>query len=196
MFGDSLEHLLDGGGVSNEGDGHFETFGRDIANSGFDVVGDPLDEVGVVLGFDVEHLFVDFLGGHSSSEDSGGSEVSSVSGVRCAHHVLGVEHLLSELRDGEGSVLLGSSGGQRSESNHEEVETDEGNQVDSKFSQVGIELTGESQGAGDSGHDGGNEMVQISVGGGGQFEGSEADVIEGFVIDDHDLVGRVDQQMN
>merc|ERR1719421_1628974 len=116
----SLEHLLDGGGVTKEGNGHLESLGGDVADSGLDVVGDPFNEVRGVLVLDVEHLLVNLLGGHSSSEEGGGGEVSSVSGVGGAHHVLGVEHLLGELGDGKGSVLLGASGGQGSESSHEE----------------------------------------------------------------------------
>ena len=45
LFGDSLEHLLDSGGVTNEGNGHLETLGWDITDGGLDVVGDPLDKV-------------------------------------------------------------------------------------------------------------------------------------------------------
>ena len=39
LLGDSLEEFLDGGGVADEGGGHLETSGRDVADSGLDVVG-------------------------------------------------------------------------------------------------------------------------------------------------------------
>jgi hypothetical protein len=88
-----------------------------------------------------------------------------VSGISSAHHVLGIEHLLGQFRDGQGSILLRSSGGQGGKSDHEEVQSGEGDQVDGQFSQIRVQLTGESQTAGNSGHGGRNQMVQISVGG-------------------------------
>ena len=99
LFSDSLEHFLDSGGVTQESDSHFQSFGGDIANGRFDVVGDPFNEIRRVLILDVEHLFINFFGGHSSSEKGGGSKISSVSGISSAHHVLGIEHLLGQFRD-------------------------------------------------------------------------------------------------
>ena len=119
-----------------------------------------------------------------------------MSGISSAHHVLGIEHLLGKLGDGKSSILLGSSGGEGSESNHEEVESGEGDQVDSQLSKIRVELTGESKAASNSRHGGRDQMVKITISGGSELEGSEANVIKGFVIDDHALIGVLDQLMD
>mgnify|MGYP003957588509 CR=1 FL=1 len=196
LLGDALEHFLDAGVVTDEGDGHLESLGRNVADGSLDVIRDPLDEVGGVLVLDVEHLLVDFFGGHATTEEGGGGEVAAVARVGGAHHVLGVEHLLGELRDGEGAVLLRATGGERSEAHHEEVETGERNQVDGELAEIGVELTGEAEAAGDAGHDDGDEMVQVTEGRGGELESTETDVIQRFIIDAHGLIGVLDQLMD
>merc|ERR1712195_437683 len=38
LLADTLEHLLDGGGVSEEGNGHLESLWWDVTDGGLDVV--------------------------------------------------------------------------------------------------------------------------------------------------------------
>jgi len=196
LLADPLEELLDGGAVSDESGRHLESSGRNVTDGGLDVVGDPFDEVAAVLVLYVQHLLIDFLHGHTSSEHGGNCEVSAVSGVASGHHVLGIEHLGGELGDGQSSVLLGSSAGQRSESGDEEVKTGEGNHVDCEFPEISVELSREPQAGGDTRHGGGDEMVKISVCGGGEFQGPEADVVESLVVDGEGLIGVLDQLMD
>ena len=53
------------------------------------------------------------------------------------------------------------------------MQTGEGHHVDGQFPQVSVQLSGESEAGGHSRHGGGHQMVQISVCGCGQFQGSE-----------------------
>ena len=193
LLGDALPGLLDGGGVANEGGGHLEALGGDVADGGLDVVGDPLDEVGGVLVDDVEHLLVDLLGAHAAAEHDGAGQVAAVAGIGGAHHVLGVEALLGQLGDGEGTVLLGAAGGEGGEADHEEVEAGEGDHVDGQLAQVAVELAGETEAARRTADGGGDEVVQIAVRGGGELEGAEAYVIQGLVVQGEALVGILHQ---
>ena len=76
------------------------------------------------------------------------------------------------------------------------MESGEGGQVDGELSEIGVELTGESEAAGESGEGGGDEMVKITVGGGGELEGSEADIVEGLVVNAHNFIGVFDELMD
>jgi len=76
------------------------------------------------------------------------------------------------------------------------MESGEGDQVDSELSEIGVELTWESEAAGDTGESSGNEMVKITIGWGGKLKGSEADIIKGFVINAHNLIGVFDKLMD
>merc|ERR1719491_18976 len=193
ILSNALEHLLDGGGVSEETTSHLQTLGRDIADGGLDVVRDPLHEVGRVLVLHVEHLFINLLGGHAPTEHSTSSQVSSVARVSGAHHVLGVEHLLSQLRNGECAVLLGASGSEGGESGHEEVQTRKGDHVDGNLSQIAVELARESNAAGGCRNGSRDQVVEISISGGSKLQGAEANVVEGLVVHHHNLVRILDK---
>merc|ERR1712126_164966 len=196
LLGDSLEDLLDGGGVTDEGGGHLETSWWDVADAGHDVVGDPFNKVGRVLVLDVEHLLVHLLHGHSSSEAGSHGEISAVSWVTSCHHVLGIEHLLCKLWNSDSSVLHGSSGCQWSKSRHEEVESGEWNHVDRQLPEVSIQLTWEPEAGGQSGHGQGDQMVEVTIGGGSKLQGSEAYVIESLVVNTVGLIGVLNQLVN
>ena len=189
LLRDTLEEFLDSGAVTDEGGRHLETTWWDVTDSGLHVVGDPFNEVAAVLVLDVQHLFVDLLHGHTATEHGGDGEISAVTRIAGSHHVLGVEHLLGELWDGESSVLLATTGCKRSETRHEEVKTRERHHVDGQFTEISIKLAGESETGGDSGHGGGDEMVQVTVCWGGEFQGPEADVVQSLVVDTVGLVG-------
>jgi hypothetical protein len=112
----------------------------------------------------------------------------TLSGVRGGHHVLGVKHLLSELGNGNGTVRGGTSSSQGSETDHEEMKPGEGNHVDGQLSEIRVELTGESKTGSDTRHDEGDEVVQITVSGFVELQGSETDIVKGLVIDTEGLV--------
>ena len=76
------------------------------------------------------------------------------------------------------------------------METGERYHVDSQFTEISVKLSWESEASGDTGHGGGDEMVQVTVCGGSEFQGSEADVVEGFVINGEGLVGVLNKLMD
>ena len=156
LFTHSLEQFLDGSGVTNEGRRHLESPWRDVTHSCLHIVGDPFHKEGRVLVLDIVHLVIHFPHGHAATEDGGHGEVAAVPWVTGGHHVLGVKHLLGKLGDCEGTVLLGATGGEGSKAGHEEMKSREGHHVDSQLAEISIELAGEPQAGGDTGHGQGN----------------------------------------
>ncbi len=111
-----------------------------------------------------------------------------MSGVTSRHHVFGIKHLLSKFWDGEGTVLLAPTRRERSKSRHEEVKAWKGNHVDCELPQISIQLTWKSETRRNTRHCERDEMVEVSVGRGREFQGSEANVVEGLVVNAVGLV--------
>ncbi|KAK3443655.1 hypothetical protein EUGRSUZ_B03756 [Eucalyptus grandis] len=82
--------------------------------------------------------------------------------VCCTHHVLCIPHLLSELWDSQSTILLRATGSERGKSNHEEVKTGEGDEIDCKLSEVRVQLPREPEAACNPTHGSRNQMVQIA----------------------------------
>ena len=76
------------------------------------------------------------------------------------------------------------------------MESWEWDKVDSEFSEIGVKLTWESDGASNTRHSDRDEMVKITIGWGGEFKSSETDIIEGFVINNLDLIGVFNELMD
>ena len=111
----------------------------------------------------VGHLIIHLLHGDAAAEDAGHGEVAAVLGVTSRHHVPGIEHLGGQLGHGEGAESGAAAGGQRGEAGHEEVEAGEGNHVDRQLAQVSVQLSGEPEGGGHSGHRQGDKVVQVFI---------------------------------
>ena len=135
------------------------------------------DTVARVLSLNTPHLFLNLLHADFPTEDGSNSQISALSRIGGSHHVLGIKHLLSQFGDAQRTELMTSTWSQGCESDHEKVQTREGDHVDGELSQVGVELAGETEAGGDARHNGGDEVVEVAVGGGSEFEGANANVI-------------------
>lgn len=217
LLADTLEEFLDGSRVAHEGGRHLETLGRDRAEGGLDVVRNPFDKVRRVLALDVAHLVLDLLHGdlttakkeeivstswgppsklpeeYRNLQNGRARQITAVTEVRGSHHVLGVEHLLRQLGNGDSTERVSAAAGQGSEADHEEVETREGHHVDSKLAEVRVELARETERNRDAGHDGRHQVVEVAIRRVGQLQRAHADVVEGLVVNTEGLVGVLDE---
>mmetsp|Transcript_5934 Transcript_5934/g.11583 ORF Transcript_5934/g.11583 Transcript_5934/m.11583 type:complete len:252 (+) Transcript_5934:210-965(+) len=192
----TLEHFLDCCRVSDECRRHFQVLWWNVTNGCLDIVWNPFHKVTAVLILHIQHLLINLLGGQSSPEHGRCGEVTSMSWIGSAHHVLGIPHLLSKFWYSQRAVHLASTGCQWRESNHEEVQSWEWNQIDSQLSQISIQLSWETKGRCDSRHDHRDEVVEISKAWVGELHAPEANVIQGFIIQNETLICILHELMN
>merc|ERR1712212_1457048 len=106
LFADTFEQFLDGCAVSDEGSRHFQSTWWDVADSCLHVVWNPFDEIGAIFVLNIKHLLIDFLHGHTATEHSSNSEVSTMTRITSSHHILCIEHLLCQFWHSQCTVLL------------------------------------------------------------------------------------------
>merc|ERR1712157_652003 len=91
VLSNTLEHFLNGCRVSSEGQCHLQALGRNVTDARFDVVWNPLHEIGAVLILHIEHLFIHLLRRHPPAEESRSCEIATMTWISSTHHVFGIE---------------------------------------------------------------------------------------------------------
>jgi hypothetical protein len=76
------------------------------------------------------------------------------------------------------------------------VKTGEWNHVDGELAEIAVQLTGETEGTSGTADGSRHQMVKITVGRGGELQGTEADVVQGLVIKGEALVGVLHKLMH
>ena len=73
------------------------------------------------------------------------------------------------------------------------MQSGKGNHIDGQFSQISVQLTRESKASGNTRHGKRDQMVQIAIGWGCEFQGTETDVIKGLIVDAESLISVLNQ---
>ena len=196
LIANTLKELLDRSAVADECRAHLQAARRDGAESGLDVVRDPLHEVGGVLVLHVADLVFDFLHGDFAAVNGRAGEVATVAEVAGGHHVLWVEDLLRQLWHGDCAEAVCATASEWGEADHEEVETWERNHVDGELAKVAVQLAGEAQAGGDTRHDSRDEMVEIAVARIVELQCAHADVVQGLVVNAKGLIRVLNKLMD
>ena len=91
--------------------------------------------------------------GKDDSQDRGACQVATVSEVSCSHHVLRIEHLLSQFWHGNSTEPARTTAGEWCKTNHEEMESRKWNHVDGQFAEVRVKLPREAEASRNTRHD-------------------------------------------
>mmetsp|Transcript_110201 Transcript_110201/g.206574 ORF Transcript_110201/g.206574 Transcript_110201/m.206574 type:complete len:221 (-) Transcript_110201:605-1267(-) len=195
VLGDTLEHLLDCCGVACKSDSHLQPLWWNVANTGLDVVRNPLYKIRRVFVLDVQHLLIHLFGGHASTEECGSSQIPAMPRISCAHHILRIEHLLRELWHGQCTILLRPTGSERCEACHEEVEPWERNQIHGDFSEVAVQLAREAEASCHARHCCRHKVVEITICRSCELQSAKANVIQRLIVKQEAFIRILNQLM-
>merc|ERR1719262_1023849 len=111
------------------------------------------------------------------------------------HHVLCVEHLLCQLRHSECTILLRTTGSQRCKSCHKKVKPGKWYQIHCYLSQIAVQLSWKAQTCRHTTHSCRDKVIQITIRWRSQLQSPEADIVQGFVVEQHAFIRVLHQLM-
>ena len=166
--------------------------GRLVVDANLEAGGAPVDELDGPLGLDGRDGRVDVPGNDVSAVEKAARHVLAVTGVALDHLVGRLEAGVGDLANGQAFVEGLFGGDDRSIRDQGEVDPGVGHQVGLELCQVNVEGAVEAERGRDGGHNLADETVEVGVGGTVDVELSEADVVDGLVVD-HEGTVRVFQ---
>merc|ERR1719361_795771 len=194
LSGQTLEDAFQCRGVGNECRAHVARNWRRFNNGALNVVGNPLDKVVSLLVLKFVHILVDVVCGHTSTEAERGCQVLSIVWFDVGEEVSCAVSLCRQLLNRHFYLFGMVRTNKRCLRNEEEVESREGDQVDSQLSKVAVQFTREAKGRSHTATSLSNKSIQLTVSGLFVLQNVVVDVVQSLVVNDKRFV-RVFQQL-
>jgi len=149
----------------------------------------PINKLNSPLSLDGGNSSIDILGNNITTVHQAASHVLPVSGITLSHHAGRLKHGIGDLGHGQLLVVGLGSRDNRSIGREHEMDARVRNKVGLELSDIDIDGAIEPEGGGQGRNDLGDEAVQVGIGGSLDVEGSPADVVDGFIVQQDSHVG-------
>lgn len=155
----------------------------------------PIDKLHSPLSLDGGNSSVDILGNNITTVHQAASHVLPVSGITLGHHAGRLKHGIGDL--GHRQLLMVGLGSRdnRGIGREHEMDARVRHKVGLELSDVDVDGAIEPEGGGQGRNDLRDETVQVGVGRSLDVEGSPADVIDGFIVQQDSNVGVLQERV-